>query len=66
MIIRATEAIVSAVTTDQTPLTATSVVPNLGSARNSVFARGSTMKLMTRLTTSTMTIGVIARPKGGS
>ncbi len=64
---RTSEAIASAVTTDQTPLTAASEVsPNRGSARKPVLTRGSTNRPMTRLTASTMRIGIVASTKGGN
>src|ERR1700682_5103920 len=54
---RANEATANAVTTDQTPLTAASnVSPNRGSARKPVYIRGSTNRLLRRLTGGTMRV----------
>src|ERR1700736_6734717 len=64
---RISDAIASAVTTDQAPLTAESEVsPNRGSARNPVYTRGSTNKLMRRLTTRTIRIGATDSAKDGN
>ena len=62
-----TIATASATTTDQTPPTPASVVcPHWGSCRKATSIRGSTQKLITRLTATTTTSGNAAAHTAGS